>query len=123
MKKLYFALLLLLVFTNLGEAQTPGSSNQKFTWDQSAPTLADAQAYTYKYYPDGAGTGIPFTGVACTGSASPFVCSVSIPAFTPGNHSITLTASNIAGESPKSAPFAFVFVVTPSVPGNIRITN
>lgn len=119
-------ILLIIIFT-LGThaypyAQPPGSSNQRFTFDQAAPTLADAQAYTYRYYPDNATVGIAFTGVTCSGTTSPFVCSVLIPAFTPGNHSITLTAANIAGESAKSSPFAFVFVVTPSVPVNIRIT-
>lgn len=118
MKKFLF----ILLFPAALAAQPPGSSNQRFTFDQAAPVLADAQAYTYRYYPDGATTGITFTGVTCTGTASPFVCSVLIPAFTPGNHSITLTAANVAGESAKSSPFAFVFVVTPSVPANIRIT-
>lgn len=119
MKRICLVLLLLAA----PAAAQQGSSNQKFSWDQSAPTLVDAQAYTYKYYPDSAPVGIVFTGVICAGTASPFVCSVNIPAFTPGNHSIQLTASNLAGESTKSSPFAFVFVVTPSVPANIRITN
>lgn len=119
MKKLLLAFLL---FASVASAQPPASSNQRFSFDEAAPTLADAQAYTYKYYPDGNATGVTFTGVTCSGTASPFLCSVLIPAFTPGNHSITLTATNVAGESAKSSPFAFVFVVTPSVPANIRIT-
>jgi len=115
------SLILLLLFIINASAQNQASVNQKFAWDQAALTLADAQGYTYKYYADGSTTGINFAGIACTGSASPFVCSVSIPAFTPGNHTITITASNIAGESPKSIPFAFAFVVTPAVPTGIRI--
>ena len=97
------------------------TGNNKFGWDQPAPQLTDAQGYTYKYYPDGSGTAQTFTGVTCTGAASPFQCVVQIPAFTPGNHTIQLSATNIAGESPKSSPFAFVFVVTPGAPTNIRI--
>lgn len=105
-----------------GVAQEPPAiPGQKFEWGQPAPTLADASGYTYKYYPDGATTGVTFTGVTCAGSAAPFTCEVLIPAFTPGNHSITITASNVAGESPKSAPFAFTFVVTPAAPVSIRI--
>jgi hypothetical protein len=106
-------------------AQQPpvGTSGQRFGWDQTAPTLADAQGYTYKYYPDGSATGVTFTDVTCTGTVSPFQCSVLIPAFTPGNHTIEMTATNIAGESAKSAPFAFSFVVTPGSPVNIRIES
>ena len=103
-------------------AQAPiGIPTSKFAWDQSAPVLADAQAYTYKYYPDNAATGVTFTGVTCTGTVSPFQCEVNIPAFTPGSHSVTFTATNAAGESAKSSPFAFAFVVTPAIPSNIRI--
>lgn len=32
-----------------------------------------------------------------------------------------LSASNVAGESAKSAVLAFKFVVTPSAPGNLHI--
>jgi len=102
-------------------AQTPGSSAQRFAWDEAAPTLADAQALTYRYYPDGAAAGVTFPAVTCTGAVSPFTCSAPIPAFTPGNHTITLTAANVAGESPKSGPFVFVFVVIPGTPTNVRI--
>lgn len=120
MRKLVSALIVLIVLTASAFAQT-GVPGQKFAWDQPAATLAEAQGYTYKYYPDSATTGVTFTAVTCTGTATPFTCEVLIPAFTPGNHSITLTASNVAGESAKSAPFAFTFVVVPGVPGNIRI--
>jgi hypothetical protein len=97
------------------------SPNSTIQWDQPAPTLADAQAYTYKYYADGSTTGVVFNGVTCNGTASPFTCTVLFPAFTPGNHTIRLTAQNIAGESTPSSPFGFTFVVTPSSPNNIRI--
>lgn len=102
-------------------AQTTGVPGQKFAWDQAAPDLASAQGYTYKHYDDGALTGVAFTGVTCTGTTSPFACEVLIPAYTPGNHTLTLTATNIAGESAKSSPFAFAFVVTPGAPVNIHI--
>lgn len=116
---------LILATASVVSAQQPpqGSATQKFEWDQQAPTLADAQSYTYKYYPDGSNTGVVFTGVTCSGATSPFQCNAPIPAFTPGNHTITMTAANVAGESAKSSPFAFNFVVTPSVPTGIRIVS
>lgn len=112
--KLLLALLLL-------QPSPVGSSNQKFAWDQVATDLATAQSYTYKYYADGATLGAVFTNVTCTGTVSPFTCSVPIPAFMPGQHTIVISANNEAGESDKSAPFAFAFVVTPGKPTNIRI--
>jgi len=123
MKKMILILFLLTSVTAYAQQPPIGTATQRFAWDQDAPTLADAQGYTYKYYPDSATTGIAFTGVTCTGTSSPFVCSAPIPAFTPGNHSITVTANNVAGESAKSNPFAFNFVVTPGVPNNIRIVS
>jgi hypothetical protein len=115
------ALLALLLLAPAAAAQTPGSSAQRFAWDQAAPTIADAQALTYRYYPDGAAAGVTFPAVTCAGAVSPFTCSAPIPAFTPGNHTIALTAANVAGESPKSGPFVFVFVVIPGAPVNVRI--
>lgn len=119
MKKLCFVLLVLLAVPILVEAQAVPTS--KFAWTQDAPTLADAQGYTYLYFPDGATTGIAFTGVTCTGATSPFACEVNIPAFTPGNHTVTLAARNVAGESAKTTPLSFVFVVTPATPQGFRI--
>lgn len=117
-KKMIPLLFLLLIPTVVGAQAIPTS---KLAWDQVAPDLVSAQAYTYKYYPDGSTTGTSLASVTCTGAASPFQCEVAFPSFTPGNHNLTLTASNIAGESGKSSPFAFVFVVTPGIPTNIHI--
>jgi len=120
MKKFRFliAVVLVLIPISLLAQAVPTS---KFAWTQDAPTLADAQAYTYLYFPDGATTGIAFTAVTCTGATSPFACEVNIPAFTPGNHTVTLAARNVAGESAKTSPLSFVFVVTPAVPQQFRI--
>lgn len=120
MKQCLLVLIVFVVLTASALAQTavPG---QKFAWDQAAPDLASAQGYTYKHYDDGVAAAVVFTGVTCTGAASPFACEVLIPAYTPGSHSLTVTASNIAGESVKSIPFAFAFVVTPGAPVNIHI--
>jgi hypothetical protein len=117
MKKLMLAVLFVLIPV-LTSAQATGSS--KLTFDQQAATLAEANSLTYRYYPDAATTGIT-VAVACTGTVSPFVCQTPFPAFTPGNHSLTVTAANAAGETAKSAPLNFTFVVVPSIPQNLRI--
>lgn len=116
-KKILLTLAIILL-PIVGSAQAIPTS--KFDFDQIAPTLAEAQAYTPKYYPDGATTGIAST-ITCTGATSPYTCSIPVPAFTPGAHTVQLTVSNAAGESPKSAIFNFTFVVIPSAPANLRI--
>ena len=122
MKKILFAIII-LAFASVAYAQPnpPATGGNKIGWDQSAPTLAEAQGYTYKYYPDASPTGTTLATVTCAGTTSPYQCEVAFPAFTPGNHTLTLTASNIAGESVKSAPLNFVFTVTPSAPTNLKI--
>jgi len=120
-KKFLIAAALLLFATTAFTQPIPATGASRFTWTIASPTLADSQAYTYKVYADGSTTGITLTGVTCTGTVAPFVCEAPIPAFTPGNHTATLTASNIAGESAKSDPLGFNFVVTPSKPGNFGL--
>lgn len=107
----------LLAELALAQSAVPGST---LAWDQSNTDAVSAQAYTYKYYADGSSVGVVLTGVVCSGSA-PVSCTAPFPAFTPGQHSLQLTATNAAGESVKSSPFAFTFVVVPSAPANIRI--
>jgi hypothetical protein len=112
------AALLLVVSSAGAQTSTPAS---KLTWDQaSVASAAEAQALTYRYYPDGSTTGTTLAGVTCTGT-TPVVCQATFPAFTPGAHTLTMTAANAAGESVKSAVFSFTFVVIPAAPGNIRI--
>lgn len=119
------AAFLIMASAPMVSAQTPATTANKIAWDQQATTLAEAQAYTYKYYPDGATTGVTLTGVVCTSVAAPtgslIQCEVAFPAFTPGSHTLTLTASNQAGESAKSAPLSFAFVLIPQSPNNLRI--
>jgi hypothetical protein len=106
---------------SLASAQNTGTASSKIGWDQAGvASAAEAQALTYRYYADGSATGIVLTGVTCAGTTA-VTCQAPFPAFTPGSHTITLTAGNVAGESAKSSPFAFVFVVIPSAPTNLRI--
>lgn len=84
--------------------------------------MAEAQGYTYKYYPDGSTSGITLSNIVCGNgaSATSFQCTAPFPAFTPGKHTLTISATNVAGESTKSSPFDFSFVVVPAAPANLR---
>lgn len=113
-----------LLGSSLAYAQGPppqATVNNRFEWDQVAPSVNEAALYVFKYYLDNGTVGVTFASVSCVGTLSPFLCSVSVPNMNQGAHTIQLTASNTAGESPKSAPFAFAFVVQPGAPANIRI--
>jgi hypothetical protein len=123
MKKKYFlaVLISILTFASVASAQPPATGTSKIGWDQAAPSLAEAQGYIYKYYPDSATVGTTLNLVTCIGTISPYQCEVAFPAFTPGAHTLTITAGNIAGESAKSSPLNFAFVVTPSIPTNLKI--
>jgi hypothetical protein len=101
------------------QAQTATPANN-FAFDQGGLDLATVSAFTYRLYVDGAVTGSPIAAI-CTGTASPFVCSTPVGAFTPGIHTVTLTAANAAGESVHSAPLTFTMVIVPSAPSNLRI--
>jgi hypothetical protein len=120
MKKILIVILLLLVAVS-AYAQPPATGKNKIGFDQDAPSLAEVQTYTWKYYADTATTGISLTGVTCTGTVTPYQCEAPFPAFTPGPHTLTLTTSNLAGESVKSLPLNFAFVVTPGAPTGLKI--
>jgi len=118
MKKIFITAALILVTATAVLAQAIPTS--KLGWDQGAPTLAEAQGYTYLVYADGATTPLTLTAT-CVGTATPFQCEAPFPAFTPGNHTLTMSAKNAAGESAKTAPFPFTFVVIPATPTGLRI--
>ena len=120
MKNILLACAFLIGSAAVSSAQSATPSS-RLGWDQGAPTLADANGYTYKSFADGVAPGVVLTGVTCAGTTSPYACVVNFPAFTPGSHTIQISAANIAGESLPSAPFSFVFVVTPAVPANLRL--
>ena len=105
---------------SLVSAQPPVTGGNTLVWDQPNTTAAAAAAMTYRYYPDGSATGIGLSGVTCAGTTT-VTCQAAFPAFTPGPHSLTIAATNTAGEGPKSAAFSFSFVVLPSAPVNVRI--
>lgn len=109
----------LLGIPTLAHAQATPTS--KLEWDQNAGNLTEAQAITYRYYPDTVPGGTVLSPVTCVGPTSPFVCNVPFPAFTPGSHTLSMTAGNDGGESLKSSPLNFTFVVIPNPPTNLRI--
>jgi hypothetical protein len=123
MKRIAFAFVLftLLAFSASALAQTPATQTNKIAWDQAALSLAEAQGYTYKYYADGAATGTTLLKVTCVGNTPPYQCEVPFPAFTPGPHTLTLTASSAGVESAQSATLAFTFAIVPAIPANPRI--
>jgi len=122
MKKFLFLLpLFILGFAINANAQA--SAGKKLAWDQVAPSLAEAQGYIYKFYSDGSNVANTMTSTTCTGTTAPFTCTNNFPPFTPGPHTLTITASNSAGESAKSTVFTFTFVVVPSTPTNIRVSD
>lgn len=116
MRWLGFVLLLSIPLS--AQTATPSS---KFVIDQLAPDLQTANSYTYKLYADGATTGTVIV-MTCTGLTSPFTCTTPIGPFTPGPHSVTVTASNVAGESGKATAVGFSLVVVPAIPLNLRIS-
>ena len=117
--KRFIAVVAFVFVAALASGQT-GTPSNRLAWDQAAATLLDASSMTYRVY-EASATTITLPAATCTGTASPFACSVAFPAFTPGSHTIQMTASNAAGESAKSAAFTFTFIVVPGVPTNIRI--
>ncbi len=74
-----------------------------------AMDVATASGLTYRYYLDSAAAGVTLTGAVCAGTTT-ITCTFPIPAFTAGGHSVTVTATNVIGESPKSASVAFTMV-------------
>ena len=96
---------------------------QKFVVDIVAADAPTAQAYTWKLYNDGATAGVVWAGVTCVASqtSGTQTCSGLMPAYTPGAHAVTFTASNAAGESPKSAVLNFTLVAVPNTPSTPRI--
>lgn len=116
MKRILTFVLAFVFLLSAARLDAQVTAANKFGWTQGAPSLADANGYEYRVYADSSTTGSVLSGVVCTGTASPFDCTAPIPAFTPGNHTAQLTAKNIAGESAKSDPLSFVFVVTPAKP-------
>ncbi len=121
---LFFMVLTALCLASPSFAQTPIAAGSRIQWDIDGPSLAEVQAYTYKAYRDTATVGTVLTGVTCSTLTAPtiFTCITGFPADTPGvQHTIAISASNVAGESLKSTPLAYQFFVVPADPRNLRV--
>lgn len=122
MKLFIASLVLFLSMAGSAFAQSNATSTSKLGWDQAGvASTVEAQGLTYKYYLDGSATGTTITGVTCTGVSPSVSCQATFPVTPAGSHTLTMTASNVAGESLKSTALPFVYVVVPSAPSNLRI--
>ena len=105
-------------------AQTPVVGTERVAWDQGGATLASVQAYVYETQ-DGAAAPVAITNVTCAGTASPFQCSVRLPALTTGLHSLAVRASVVVNgqtlSSAFSVPLSLLIVAVPAVPQNVHI--
>ncbi len=81
-------------------------ANSVLTWEQQAAMLSEVLAYTYQYYADGSPTGVELLVWTC-GDTTPVSCQAPLPAFNNGKHSLTMSATNTAGEGPQSSPVCF----------------
>lgn len=111
----------------MAQATTPIVGTEKLGWDQDANSQADLALIKWQAYLDTATTPVPILNATCgpTKGANGWPCQGDIPALTPGDHSIVLTAYLEVGtnkiESPKAAPLAVRMVVAPTAPINPKI--
>jgi hypothetical protein len=106
-------------------AQTPVIPGDRLGWDQPAASVAEANAFRYIISLDGQTPLLP-TEAVCTGTVSPFLCTVPFPAVIPGvQRSVTVTARKVIDgstflDSAVSAPLVFRLEVVPGTPVNLR---
>jgi hypothetical protein len=125
MKRIVLVCILLLAATTLSvqpvHAQPVTTANH-LAWDQPGPDLLTVQTYGWNLYADAATTGVVLAGPVISGTVSPFQVVAPFPAFAPGTHTVSVSAFDLSGESPKSNVISFQFVVIPLSPVNLRIT-
>jgi hypothetical protein len=95
----------------------------KLMFDQDGPDLASVNGFVYRFYPDGAAAGQVMSNVSCVVNTTYFTCTTQFPPFTPGAHTLQLTASDPSGTSPESTVLSFTFQVVPTTPRNPRIAE
>lgn len=101
------------------------TADMRLAWDQEAASLADAQAYRYTAYVDGAGEGVA-VAAECSGEASPFVCVTPLPVQSLGDHTVAIAAQQLLGEDlwsgeARSEVFSFRVVDPVRAPGRLRL--
>lgn len=108
---------------NAAHAQTALPAD-KLTWQQDAPSLADAQGYQYRLHIDG---GAPVALVATCSGVAPSTCVAPLPSMTPGQHRLELAAVLVVDGAPlegaRSAALDLLMVAVPATPTNLRLTR
>lgn len=99
------------------------TATSKLVWDQDAPDVATAQAYTYQVFVDGVQvtTWVSNLVVIATPIVGTQLATASFPPLSVGNHSITLTATNAVGASAQSVALAVTVLGVPAIPKNLRV--
>jgi hypothetical protein len=125
MKKLILLLSIILIpSSSFSQVQVGPTAKMVFNAPTGATTVAQALSFTYKHYIDNTTTGTTFVPT-CSIVLLNVECESPLPALTVGNHSIQITATNVAGESLKVPVPALSFTVL-AVPvfqsnGNFRL--
>lgn len=110
----------------MAQATTPVVGTEKLGWDQDAANTTDLAALHWLVYVDQLAP-VPVMNATCeqTRGAAGFPCRGDVPAMTPGDHSIVLTAYYDVGstrlESLKSVPLPVRMIVAPAAPINPTI--
>jgi hypothetical protein len=115
MKRLLFVLILVLVaLPSAGQTPVPSPTPPAtlLSWDHDGVNTDG-----YALAVDGVRSVVTAT---CAVVASVRSCTVPFPALTPGQHTLIVSAYNVAGES-AADPFLVNVVVKPLKPVNIRI--
>lgn len=127
MKRLLLLVLAVLAVAGVVWSQSVprATADMRLAWDQAALSLADAQAYRYTAYVDGATEGV-VVPATCAGDASPFVCATPLPVTMLGDHTVIVAAQTALGESEwsgeaRSESFTFRVVAPASSPFRLRL--
>lgn len=118
MRRRYSVGLLVAVLVATLSAQSVVRDGSTVLWSQDAPSLTEAQGYTYRAYIDSAATMLSAT---CSGAASPYACSALLPSSSVGGHTLTVSAANAGGESSPSA--AIQIARAPLAPQAYRLST
>lgn len=103
-------------------AQQTALPGSKLAWEQGAVDLTEANSLSATLYEEGATPILLVAGKDCVGVSSPFSCSVPLPAFTVGLHTVRLTVSLAGMESSMSDPLTFRIIVI-QTPKGLRIVS
>lgn len=127
MKRIAVLVVLVLAVAGVVWSQSVprATADMRLAWDQDAESLADAQAYVYTAYVDGATAGTVITPT-CTGTTTPFVCAAPLPVTSIGAHSVIVAAQTaldggVLSVEARSLPFNFRIVGPATAPGRLRL--